>query len=482
MVIIIEYFYKFNYKNIKEWFFMKFLRETKITFLYLIFGTGWIIFSDLILENTFPNQKTINTIQSYKGIIYVLITAYLLYLILHKNFKSLRQQRQKLQKNYKKLEEDNQEFQTLYEEIEDSYKEINDLANNIEKMIDLTLNLDSFSGNNSDNFLADLLHTSLKLINKADYGMVAKIENNKLIFIEAQGYDINELNQLSLTQKSLKQIDGMKTLNHLHKNHSKIKSSKLDKLLNQYLNETNDSLIVSFNDGQEKVGMLSLTTDNNSQKSFASNSQRIMSAFRSLANSFFKIQKYYQAEEDFQQELIISIIQILEIHDPYTEGHSKNVANLSKNIAIKMNLSQDKIDKAYWAGMVHDIGKILIPKSILNKDESLTNYEYQKIKKHPVWGYQALNHSRSLKNIASIILHHHERWDGNGYPQGLEKEEIPLISRIIGVADSWDSMRSQRPYRAPLPLNKALDEIKENKGSQFCPEVADTFLEVYKDL
>ncbi|MFW6237963.1 MAG: HD-GYP domain-containing protein, partial [Halanaerobiales bacterium] len=213
-------------------------RENKITIIYLIFGVVWIIFSDSFVLNLTDNLQTINTYQSYKGLLYVTITTLLLYLLLRKTFTHLRKQQRQLQENYKEL------------------------------------------------------------------------------------------------------------------------------------------------------------------------------------------QKCHRAEEEFQQELIISFTQILELHDPYTEGHSRKVATLSKNIAQEMELTKNKAEKAYWAGIVHDIGKILIPKKILNKNGSLTDNEYEKIKKHPIWGYRALSHSRRLKDIAKIILHHHEHWDGKGYPYNLKKEEI----------------------------------------------------------
>jgi PAS domain S-box-containing protein len=132
----------------------------------------------------------------------------------------------------------------------------------------------------------------------------------------------------------------------------------------------------------------------------------------------------------------------------------------------------------YWAGMVHDIGKLLVPVNILNKKGRLSEEEYQLIKKHPVWGSQALADSAVLKHISKYILYHHERWDGRGYPEGIKSDEIPLVSQIIAVADAWDAMRSERSYRNPLTKKEALAEIKNNKGIQFSPEVADKFLKI----
>ncbi len=177
---------------------------------------------------------------------------------------------------------------------------------------------------------------------------------------------------------------------------------------------------------------------------------------------FLKSRNFIRLKKNFTtRSLLLLLLKILELHDTYTGGHSEEVAKLSQKIAEHMGLPEKDVEKTCCAGIVHDIGKILIPKNI--KNGSLTEEEYDLVKKHPLWGYQALKHSTRLKNIAQIILHHHEWWNGKGYPHGLRENEIPLISRIIAVADSWNAMRSKRPYRAPLSEEKALTEIKNNK-------------------
>ncbi|MFW6381851.1 MAG: HD-GYP domain-containing protein, partial [Bacillota bacterium] len=171
-----------------------------------------------------------------------------------------------------------------------------------------------------------------------------------------------------------------------------------------------------------------------------------------------------------------------EIHDVYTRGHSQNVAELSREIARELDLSPTDINNAYWAGLVHDIGKTLVPDRILNKSGELTGEEFASIKKHSLWGYQTLNNSEYLQDIAEYVLYHHERWDGQGYPSGRAGEEIPIISRIICLADAWDAMRSRRAYRAPLSYEEALKELKENRREQFDPRVVDAFLNIHEEI
>ena len=137
--------------------------------------------------------------------------------------------------------------------------------------------------------------------------------------------------------------------------------------------------------------------------------------------------------------------------------------------------------KTYWAGLVHDIGKILIPKEILNKPSSLSPEEYAVIQEHPALGYTMLTKAERLEGIAPFVLHHHERWDGRGYPNCLQGNDIPLISRILSVADAWDAMTSSRSYRQALSEDIARREILLGRETQFDPQVVDAFFSIQKN-
>jgi HD-GYP domain-containing protein (c-di-GMP phosphodiesterase class II) len=180
-------------------------------------------------------------------------------------------------------------------------------------------------------------------------------------------------------------------------------------------------------------------------------------------------------EKDFH-EFIESFIEILETKDTYTRGHSNRVAHYSVEIAKEMGLSKKEIDLTHISGHLHDIGKIGIPDIILGKEGRLSDCEFEKIKMHSSFGYNILNKVSVLKEHAVIVKHHHEKWDGSGYPSKLKGKEIPLISRIISVADAFDAMTSNRSYRASLTLNHAVEELKKNSWSQFDGEVVDIFL------
>ncbi len=157
--------------------------------------------------------------------------------------------------------------------------------------------------------------------------------------------------------------------------------------------------------------------------------------------------------------------------------HSKHVSMICKEIGIELGLNKEDIDILELAGMYHDIGKISIPDAILNKPGKLTNEEYDIIKTHTLVGYQILRAADEYSGLAEYALSHHERWDGNGYPKGLSGKDIPLFSRIINIADSFEAMSADRPYHKGKPIEEAILEIKRCTGTQFDPEIANIFIE-----
>ncbi len=171
----------------------------------------------------------------------------------------------------------------------------------------------------------------------------------------------------------------------------------------------------------------------------------------------------------------------VEAKDPYTRGHSDRVSEFSVLIGQKMNLDSDTIHDLKIGGLFHDIGKIGIPDSILLKESKLNDNEYSQIKNHPTIGAHILGDAKVFENIIPIVKHHHEKFDGTGYPSGLKGTEIPLIARIASVADTFDAMTSKRTYRDSLPISVVKEELKRCSGSQFDPEIASVFLDILEN-
>ena len=175
---------------------------------------------------------------------------------------------------------------------------------------------------------------------------------------------------------------------------------------------------------------------------------------------------------------IKSISNALDAKDTYTHGHSHRVTLYSLILAKALNLDDELLEEIETAGLLHDIGKIGIPEDILCKPGKLTDEEYQIIQQHAPGGKKILNSIPGLKNVALWISCHHEKWDGRGYPNGLKGEEIPLASRILAVADTYDAMTSNRSYRKGLPHEVAVEEIKNCSGTQFDADVIEVFMKI----
>jgi len=177
--------------------------------------------------------------------------------------------------------------------------------------------------------------------------------------------------------------------------------------------------------------------------------------------------------------IIQAMAYTVEKRDPYTAGHQRRVADLARSIATEMNLPEDQVDGIRLAGVVHDIGKIAIPAEILSKPARLTPLEYNLVKKHPEVGYDILKSIDFPWPIAKIVIQHHERIDGSGYPKGMNNTDILLEARIIAVADVVEAMASHRPYRAALGVEKALDEIKDGAGKRYDADVTAACLSLF---
>lgn len=165
----------------------------------------------------------------------------------------------------------------------------------------------------------------------------------------------------------------------------------------------------------------------------------------------------------------------IDARDPYTQGHSERVARLGYEIAKILGISETACQEIYLAGLLHDLGKIGVPDHILHKADALTNEEFTVIKQHPEIGHRIIERLGKLHFVLPGVLYHHERWDGNGYPHGLKQESIPLMARILAVADSFDAMTSSRPYRGAMPIQKAAAVIRDGAGQQWDTAIVDCF-------
>lgn len=171
-------------------------------------------------------------------------------------------------------------------------------------------------------------------------------------------------------------------------------------------------------------------------------------------------------------------LRLIQLKDSYTSKHSQRVAQYAVAIGRMMNMSKKDLRVLWCGAILHDVGKLEIRYTLLNKRAPLTQEEWSILEKHPSRGEELAKSYGIVSEVLPIIRHHHERFDGTGYPDGLKGKEIPLTARIVTVADSFDAMTSERPYANFSDYERALNELEKHKGTQFCPEVVDSFFRV----
>ncbi len=234
------------------------------------------------------------------------------------------------------------------------------------------------------------------------------------------------------------------------------------------------SLAVPLTIGSRVIGYFELASAH--EEAFSSDDQRVLQVLASHAAIAIENARLFEHTQQTYYETIRGLAQALEARDAYTKGHSERVTRYALLVAEQMGLAKRSRKVLHYAGLLHDIGKIGISDSILHKQLALSEDEWATIRSHPLFGDTILGPIRFLSEAQEIVLRHHERYDGSGYPGQLKGDQIPLEARIIAVADAYDAMTSDRPYRTAMPADQALEEIRVSSGRQFDPEVVEAFL------
>lgn len=243
--------------------------------------------------------------------------------------------------------------------------------------------------------------------------------------------------------------------------------------------EIKSALCVPLSINDEIIGVLSI----NRLKNIAPFTKYDLSVLSFLANLAAAAIVHANLTAEIKAGYLATVktlIAAMEAKDHYTRGHSEAVARYATAIAKEFHLDEEEVERIYIAGLLHDIGKIGIKEEILLKPGRLTNEEFEAIKEHPLIGTKILEPASFHKDVITSVSHHHERPDGKGYPYGYKDENIYIGAAIINVADAFDAMTSERPYRSALSIEEAAEELKKNSGTQFNKEVVDKFLIILK--
>ncbi|HPR97606.1 MAG TPA: HD-GYP domain-containing protein [Thermotogota bacterium] len=359
----------------------------------------------------------------------------------------------------------------MNEELTASYHENQILIGKMETMIDVpdyVLYL-----NDIEPFLVRSFERLQLLVKGYDFGFVSVIENGLYRYLDFRGLEREKMNRLKLKVEDYP-IPSEVVLREFKKDEF-YKLHPIKEIADE-IEDTCQALAIPVLTEKKYYGSMNLYTRRRSRNQFTNEDFRIGRFFSKYLNGYLILKELGEMEEELQKETITALINLLEQHDPYTKGHSESVAHLASEFALFLNLSKKTAQDLYWAGIVHDMGKILIPHNILNKPGRLTEEEFETIKKHPVYAYDALKDNQNMKDIARFIRHHHEKYNGNGYPDGISGCQIPFESRILALADSWDAMIAERVYKKGIPFDTALEEIRRNSGIQFDPELVDAWI------
>jgi len=225
------------------------------------------------------------------------------------------------------------------------------------------------------------------------------------------------------------------------------------------------------------IGVINLNRKGDTEP-FTKDNLKLLSTMAHEAATVIENANLYKDLHDSYLGIILALVSALEVKDPYTRGHSDAVARYAVAIARRLDLSPYEIENIEVAAILHDIGKIGISEDILNKPGKLNDKEWDEVKKHPEFSLEIIDGIHFPWDIKPIILAHHERYDGKGYPAGLEGEEIPLGARIIAVADTFEAMTSDRSYRKGMNREGAIEELRRVAGTQLDPEIVKLFIEI----
>ena len=219
---------------------------------------------------------------------------------------------------------------------------------------------------------------------------------------------------------------------------------------------------------------------------FNSSDGKLLGSIATESAIYLENSRLFEDMRGLMMGLMHSLTSAVDAKDTYTCGHSERVALLSRHLAQQISVSDQEVEQIYMAALLHDVGKIGVPEAVLQKTGKLTPAEFDQMKKHPEIGARILQDVRQIRHLIPGVMHHHERYDGGGYPAGLAGQDIPLMGRIICLADCFDAMTSNRTYRRALPIEVAMAEIKRCAGTQFDPVLAEAFLrttaEGYREL
>jgi len=344
------------------------------------------------------------------------------------------------------------------------------LIDSVEKMMSISPRLDKTDQAVFMKEAKRMFRTIFNLFEKADYAS-CMVVGDKVTYVDAIGYNLDFLNSLKFDVSSW--MEKVTKPVHIKNAESRIKQQ----LKENYEDFTNsnpavkESVFLSVQLAKDFHIEMSFDIMINSDDTFTQSDLTYFESMQIFMNSFYETYVMSQGYGDKKNQILNSLIKTIALYDPLIYHHSKDVAYIAEHIAIFMGLNDEQITNLYWAGIVHDIGKINIDKAILNKPTMLTHLEFKAVKNHPITGFKTLNESSALSSIALLVRHHHERYDGFGYPDGLKASQMSIDSYILAMSEAIASMMRMQEYSHAFTDQAIIDELTKENGKQFHPNV-----------
>lgn len=366
-----------------------------------------------------------------------------------------------------------------------SYREVEELSSKLKHILNLTANLGD-SGLSLHGYLELLLDTALLVVGNAEAGSVSIVDSQKWTFVATRGHDLGLLQSLDLTPQHLLRTEDIVVVDNILEQSKQVMAPELFQGFKAATAPIRQSLIVNLPAGPDLLVNLTLDVLETTDAEFTPNATRIFGSFAKLAQGFVSLRVHTEAIKSAYKGFTERLAFLAEVHDSDTAAHNTRVAEIAAALGREMGLDEVFVEEIRLYGGLHDIGKLFVDKELIRSTGSLSEMERRKVQMHTELAGKLLRDDPMFRTAHNIALYHHERYDGSGYPHGLVGDSIPIEAQLIAVADVYDALRSERPYKAALPPHGVLERLTKgddrNPLGSFNPAILSILEKIVPDI